>query len=224
MSSSPTTDTPAARLPDDDQKHFAASPGAPRYQNSSHGTLPPERLSNLVKDVYSIYQIPPTSEEWPRRMRSFSESLTSYDLYNDIARQLTNDVLRTVLTTEPLAPFLSEDESMMKVIDDVERSFKSHRSWDAEVARTFDELRSNLMREVISGKDKRSGIEHEFESVQSEDGVDPNMDFIQRLSDLFDDHEASTPGSVSDLGSRSGLVAVSAIGLAIAAYSISHRD
>ncbi|WVQ66980.1 uncharacterized protein L199_005172 [Kwoniella botswanensis] len=165
--------------------------------------------ANIARDIYSIYHTEPDCARWTRQMKNFAESLEKYNLDDITTKRLYEDVNRILLCSDPGQPvshFISSSENVVKSIGEMEKSLEIQKIWNTHLENTFNQLKRSLR----TSQDTKP---------PQHVSVDPNNDLIQRISDLWDDHEHSAPGSVFDIISKRSL-AVSAISVAVATYLV----
>ncbi|WWD03652.1 hypothetical protein V865_001707 [Kwoniella europaea PYCC6329] len=184
--------------------------------------------ANIARDVYSIYHTEPDCAEWTSQMKNFAESLEEYDLDDITRKRLYEDVDAILLCSDPGQPashIISSSESVKRCIGEMEKSLEIQKIWNTHLENTFERLKRSLRTSQDTKPPQHVSTSDSYNEDRindvlkhtGDDDVDPNNDLIQRISDLWDDHELSAPGSVFDIVSKRSL-AVSAIGVAVATY------
>ncbi|WWC94888.1 hypothetical protein V866_001739 [Kwoniella sp. B9012] len=184
--------------------------------------------ANIARDIYSIYHTEPDCARWTSQMKNFAESLEEYDLDDVTRKKMYEDVEKIVFYPNPAQPtseLSPAPESVLKSIGEMETSLGVQKIWNTYLENTFSQLKRSLRtshdtkppQHVSTSDSYNEGRMTDVLMNTGEDDVDPNDDLIQRISDLWDDHELSTPGSVFYIVSKRSL-AVSAISVAVATY------
>ncbi|KAK6909410.1 hypothetical protein L486_00941 [Kwoniella mangroviensis CBS 10435] len=184
--------------------------------------------AKIARDIYSIYHTDPNCAGWTSQMKNFAESLEKYDIDDITRKRLYDDVHKILLCSDPGQPashFTSSSANVVKSICEMEKSMEIQKIWNTHLENTFNQLKRSLRtsqdtkppQHVSTSDNYNEDRMNDVLMHTGKDDVDTNNDLIQRISDLWDDHELSAPGSVFDIVLKRSL-AVSGIAVAVATY------